>query len=104
MVRRTCSRIDVAGTDQRKQEAVKVKLLSRVQLFTTPWSIAHQAPQSMEFSRQEYWSGLPFPSPGDLANPGIEPASPALQADALPSKPPGEPQASNKSRLYPHWC
>ena len=104
MVRGTCSRIDVAGTDQRKQEAVKVKLLSRVQLFTTPWSIAHQAPQSMEFSRQEYWSGLPFPSPGDLANPGIEPASPALQADVLPSKPPGEPQASNKSCLYPHWC
>ena len=46
---------------------------------------------SMEFSRQEYWSGLPFPSPGDLPNPGIEPRSPALQADALPSEPPGKP-------------
>ena len=45
----------------------------------------------MEFSRQEYWSGLPFPSPGDLPNPGIEPESPALQADALPSEPPGKP-------------
>ena len=55
----------------------------------TPWTIAYQAPQSMEFSRQEYWSGLPFPSPGDLPNPGIEPRSPTLQADTLPSEPPG---------------
>ena len=53
----------------------------------TPWTVAHQAPQSMEFSRQEYWSGLPFPSPGDLPDPGIKPGSPALQADALPSEP-----------------
>ena len=66
---------------------VKVKLLSRVQLFTTPWTVAYQAPQSMEFSRQDYWSGLPFPSPADLPNPGIEPESPAQQADALPSEP-----------------
>ena len=58
-----------------------VKLLSRVQLFATPWTVAYQAPQSMEFSRQEYWSGLPLPSPGDLPNPGIEPRSSALQAD-----------------------
>ena len=69
---------------------VKVKLLSRVRLFATPWTVAHQAPQSMEFFRQEYWSGLPFPSPEDLPNPGIEPGSPALQADALPSEPPGK--------------
>ena len=55
-----------------------LKLLSRVQLFATPWTVAHQAPLSMEFSRQEYWSGLPFPSPGDLPDPGIEPRSPAL--------------------------
>ena len=48
----------------------------------TPWTVAYQAPPSMEFSRQENWSGLPFPSPGDLPNPGIEPVSPALQADA----------------------
>ena len=60
-----------------------MKSLSRVQLFATPWAVAHQAPLSMGFSRQEYWSGLPFPSPGDLPNPGIEPGSPALQADAL---------------------
>jgi len=53
--------------------------------------ITHQAPPSMGFSRQEYWSGLPFHSPGDLHNPGIEPRSPALQADFLPSEPPRKP-------------
>ena len=68
-----------------------VKSLSRVWLFATPWTVAHQAPPSMGFSRQEYWSGLPFPSPGDLPDPGIEPRSPALQADALTSEPPGKP-------------
>ena len=55
-----------------------VKLLSRVQLFATPWTVAYQVPPSMGFSRQEYWSGLPFPSPGDLPDPGIELGSPAL--------------------------
>ena len=70
---------------------VKVKSLSPVWLFVTPWTVTHQTPQSMEFSRQEYWSGLPLPSPGDLPNPGTEPGSPALQADALPSEPPGKP-------------
>ena len=59
---------------------VKVKLLSCVLLFSTPWTVAYQALPSMGFSRQEYWSGFPFPSPGDLPNPGIEPGSPALQA------------------------
>ena len=68
----------------------EVKSLSRVQLFATPWTVAYQAP-SMGFSREEYWSGLPFPSPEDLPNPGTEPRSPALQADALPSEPPGKP-------------
>ena len=68
-----------------------MKSLSHVWLFATPWTIAHQAPLSMEFSRQEYWSGLPFPSPGDLSNPGIKLGSPTLQADALPSEPPGKP-------------
>ena len=53
-------------------------------------SVACQAPQSMGFSRQEYWSGLLFPSSGDLSNPGIKPGSPALQADSLPSEPPGK--------------
>ena len=68
----------------------EVKSLSRAGLFATLWSIAHQAPLSMGFSRQEYWNGLPFPSPGDLPNPGIEPWFPALQADALTSEPPGK--------------
>ena len=72
------------------------KLLSSVQLFGTPWTVAYQAPPSMGFSRQEYCSGLPFPSSGDLPNPGIEPKSeiepryPAFQADALTSEPPGK--------------
>ena len=56
-----------------------------------PWTVVHQASLSMGFSRQECWSGLPFPSPGDLPDPGIEPGSPALQADALLSEPPGKP-------------
>ena len=60
-------------------------------LFATPWMVTYQALLSMGFSRQEYWSGLPFPSPGDLPNPGIEPGSPALQTDALPSEPLGKP-------------
>ena len=66
-------------------------LLSLAQLLVTLWKVAYQAPPSMGFSRQEYWSGLPFPSPGDLPNPGIEPRSPALQTDALPSEPPVKP-------------
>ena len=70
---------------------VKVKSLSRVRLFETPWTVAYQASLSMGFSRQEYWSGLPFPSPGDLPDPGIEPGSPALEADALTSESPGKP-------------
>ena len=63
-----------------------MKSLSPVQLFATPWTVAYQAFPSMGFSRPEYWSGLPFPSPGDLPNPEIEPGSPALQVDALPSE------------------
>ena len=67
-----------------------MELLSHVRLFATLWTVAYQAPPSMGFSRQEYWSGLPFTSPGDLPDPGIEPGSPALQTDALPSEPPGK--------------
>ena len=69
---------------------MNVKWLCHVRLFVTPWTVAYQAPLYMEFSRQEYWSGLPFPSPGDLPDPGIEPGSLALQANALPSEPPGK--------------
>ena len=68
-----------------------VSSLSRVRLFATLWTIANQAPPSMGFSRQEYWSEVPFPSPGDLHDPRIQPGSPSLQADALPSKPQGKP-------------
>ena len=66
-----------------------MKSLSCVQLFATPWTVAYQAPPSMGFSRQEYLSGLTFPSPGDLLDSGIKPLSPALQADALLSEAPG---------------
>ena len=69
--------------------SIEVKLLSRVLLFATPWTVAYKVPLSIEFSGQENWSRLPFPSPGNLPDPGIEPRSPALQADALPSEPPG---------------
>ena len=68
---------------------MKVKLLSRVRLFATPWTVAYQVQTSMGFSRQEYWSGLPFPSPGDLPDPGIEPRSPFKQADSSSFEPPG---------------
>ena len=77
-------------TERLHSLKVKVKLLTHVWLFVTPWTIAYQTPLFMEFSRQEYWSGLPFPSPGDLPDPGIEPGSPTFQADALPSEPPGK--------------
>ena len=68
---------------------MKVKSLSRVRLFATPWTIAYQVLLSKGFSRQEYWRGWPFPSPGNLPNPGIEPGSPALWAEASLSEPPG---------------
>ena len=73
---------------------MKCKLLSRVRLFATPWMI-----QSMEFSRPEYWSGEPFPSPGNLPNPGIEPRSPALQVDSLPAEPQGKPKNTGVGSL-----
>ena len=72
--------------------------LSHVQLFTNPWTVAHQAPRSMEFSRQGYWSGLPFPSPRDLPNPGIEPVSPvcpALASRFFTTEPPRKPLMEN---------
>ena len=84
---------------------------SRVRLFVTPWTVSRQAPLSMELSRQEYWSGLPFPCPGDLPHPGTEPMSPALQADSLPSEPSGKPTYSLKGHrrtslgpVIETWC
>ena len=73
---------------------LKCKLLSHVRLFATPWTI-----QSMEFFRPEYWSELPFPSPGDLPNPGSEPRSPTLQADYSPAEPQGKPKNTGVSSL-----
>ena len=69
----------------------RVRALNRAQLFVTPWTVAHQASLSTGFSRQEYWSGLPFSPPGNLPNPGIEDGSPTRQADSLSSEPPGKP-------------
>ena len=85
---------------------MKVKWLICVRLLVTPWTVAHQAPPSMGFSRQECWSGLPFPSPGDLPNPGIKPGSPALKADSLPAELPGKPimkcySAIKKNEILP---
>ena len=74
-----------------KTARVQAQSLSHVQPFVTPWTIACQAPLAMGFSRQEYWSGQPFPSPGDLPDPGIQPVSPALQAKSLLSELPGKP-------------
>ena len=76
------------GLVKEESESVICSVMSN---SVIPWTIAHQAPLGMEFSRQEYWSGLPFPSPGDLPNRGIEPRSPALQADSLLSEPQGKP-------------
>ena len=75
----------------------EVKLLSCVWLFVTPWTVAHQDSPSMEFSRQEYWSALSFPSPGDLPDSWIKPRSPASQADTLLSEPLGNPQSQRKA-------
>ena len=77
--------------------------LSHVRLFVTPWTVACQAPLSMEFSRQEYWSVLPFASPGDLPNPGIEPGSHSLHADSLPSESPENILISIYLYLYIHF-
>ena len=74
-------------------------LLQGIQLFATPWTVAYQAPPSVGFSRQEYWSGLPFPSPGDLPDLGIEPGSPAFQVDTLTSEPPGKPKRRGQQKM-----
>ena len=81
------------------QVKVKVKTLRRVQHFVTQWTVAYQAPPSMGFSRKECWSGLPFPSPEGLPDPGIEPGSPALRADALPFEPPGKPSVNQRLQI-----
>ena len=84
---------------------MKVKSFSCVQLFATPWTVTYQAPLSMGFSRQEHLSGLPCPPPGDLPDPGIQPMSPALQVDSLPTEPPGKPHdtKSGVKNIYPFY-
>ena len=94
--------IPLHSTQTMLKVKVKVKSLSCVRLFVTPQTVAYQAPLSMGFSRQEYWSGLPFPFPEDLPDPGIQPTSPTLQADALPSEPPGKPQTMLNSYYKSH--
>ena len=79
----------------------KPSRFSRGRLFVTLWTVTHQVPLLMGFSRQEYWSGLPFPSPGDLPNPTIEPRSPTLQVDSLPAEPQGSSQVWVKQTLSP---
>ena len=76
-----------------------MKSLSRVRLFVTPWTVVYQVPPSMGFSRQGYWNGLPFSSPGDLPNPGIKPVSPALQTDTLLYEQPGKLQSKRKKKV-----
>jgi len=78
-----------------------VKSLSRVRLFATSWTTAYKAPLSTEFSRQEYWSGLSFPSPGELPDPGIEPRFPTLQTDTLLSEPPSHLKELEKVQMKP---
>ena len=79
----------------------KKVLITCVQLFATPWTVDCQAPLSMEFSKQEYWSGLPFPTQGDLPDPWMDPRSPTLQADSLPSEPLGKPNCKFSEGSFP---
>ena len=82
----------------RLKKSSEILLLSCVLLFEILWTVAQEAPLSMGFPSQEYWSGLPFPSSGNLPDPGIEPGSPALQADSLLSEPPGKPVYSRRNQ------
>ena len=79
---------------------MKVKSVSHVPPFATPCTIAYQVPLSMEFLRQEYWSGIPFPSPRDLPDPGMEPRSGALQVDSLLAEPQGKPKITEVGSLF----
>ena len=79
-------------------------IFSHVQLFVTPWIVARLTPPSMGFSRQEYWSGLSFPSPRDLPDPGVEPGSSSLEADALTSDPPGKPFKTGGNTSWNQDC
>ena len=90
-----CMVLGEENVGRGRQKGRKELVLSRIQLFVTLWTVACQAPLSMEFSRQEHWSGLPFPPAGNLPDPGIERRSPALQAVSLPSESPGKQRKTN---------
>ena len=94
-IRRWLDKEDVLHIYNKILLLLLLSRLSHVWLCATPWTAAYQAPPSVGFSRQEYWSGLPFPFPGDLPNPGIKPGSPTLQADSLPSESPGTKRKTN---------
>ena len=81
---------------------IQAQSLSHIRLFATPWTVAHQAPLSVGFPRQEYWSRLPFPPPGELPDPGVKLSSPELQANSLPTEPPGRPCRDDMSPLNKH--
>ena len=83
--------------NRKKKKKRPESEVTQMCLLVTPWTVYYQAPPSMGFSRQEYWSGLTFPSPGDLPDPGIEPRSPTLQADSLPSEPPEKPYVESRT-------
>ena len=90
----------MVASDENLRTRVKESEVAQLcPTLCNPWTVAHQAPPSVGFSRQEYWSGLPFTSPGDLPDPGIKPGFPALQADALPSEPPGKTQRTRVLRF-----
>ena len=92
----TCLLRNLYAGQERKKES---EVVQSFRLCATPWTAAYQSPSPMGFSRQEYWSGLSFPSPGDLPNPGIEPGSPTLQAETLPSEPQGSPNAGQEATV-----
>ena len=89
---------------EKKVKKVKVRLLNHARLFATPWTVAHQPLPSMEFSRREYWSELPFPSPGDRPDLGIKPGSPTLQVEALPSELPENPVFKSADQMDEGIC
>ena len=94
----------VHESDTHAKPQWRVYMLSRVRLFATPWTAARQAPLSVGFSRQEYWDGLPFSSPGHLPNPGVKPASPALAGGFFAAEPPAKPRRNlRKSEMKPKF-
>ena len=92
--------MQVASLGQEDPLEKEMAIHSSVPAWEIPWTVVYQASLSVGFSRQENWNELPFPSPGDLPDPGIEPRSPALQADTLPSEPPEKPNYKCKARIF----